>query len=1369
MRNKIFLILFLSIFHTIILSGQNATSFYLQRYDNRNGLSNSSINHLYKDGSNLLWVATWDGLNMYDGSTFHVFNYSKENDLKSIGSNVIRQVAEDGKGNIWIATIEGITRYNKTAGNFYNYFYNDHTKSNVSEQEFALATDGKGKVICFSQKALLTVYNPATDSFEVDQLPNPNIAVTKMAFDGNGHLWILDAAGKLGAFEIEGKRYKALQSFKTKSGVNNFYLVNGKVFYTSTDDVLYGVDNKTFTTQKLLQLKHPMAAIIYYQQHYLLAWATKGFSVYNDQFQTSGFLQQEVAQMQDVRITSLATGTEDIVWCGTDGNGIIKLYPKTKAFATVATAANGLSYNKSVRAFCGNNGQLWVATKGSGIITINHFSGDSIPPVLNNEIVAPDKLDNNSVYALQKAADGLIYIGSDAIGIGVFDTKQQRFFKWGDIAKSFSVPAFGSVYAIYPDADNSLWLGTSGYGLVHVKLERTLTNNLRLILAEKLTFTNSNTGPANNIIYAITEADKNHLWIGCRYGGLNLFDKRTHTFKTYKAFTYEGSLSNNDVLSLYKDKNSNLWVGTSYGLNYLPHPSLTNDKPVFTKFTTAEGLPNNTIHAIEEDGKGNIWLSTNKGLAKVEMPGKQVSYYQQVDGLQSNEFCDGAVWKDSLGKLFFGGTYGFNHFYPKDIGTNSWLPNLLVSGIYTGGKPADNNGFITLQPGTNTAVPFTLDRKDNSIELNIKALSFLNAEKCEYAYFLESYDKAWHYAGTNGKMMYGNIDPGSYVLRLKWSNGEGAWTKEITFAHITVRQYFWLTGYAYTFYLLLLSAGIFLFYRYRKNKTAIRHQLEVEHLLRTKEEELHRNRLGFFTNIAHELQTPLTLIMGGAERYLQKTAATKDSKDRPYFLSMIHQQASRLTYLVQQLLEFRKSEDGFYKNQFSYLNISELLQNLADPFTNLGEQNGLAYKIAIDAGVVGLVDKDKMEKIVFNLLSNAFKHSSKNERVVFKAAQNNTGLEITVSNSGVHLSSENLNRLFDKFYTADLGHNQQFGTGIGLAFTQQLVHLLNGNISVINEQDCIVFKVVLPFPKEGGEAVKEAGTSNSDQPSYLYKTITAYSDTLTTTTAGQNKQALIEQVNSERKNILVIEDDADIRYLLKDIFKDDYVVHEAGDGIDALAVIEKIRPHLVVCDIMMPHMNGLELCNKMKNNPATCQIPFVLLSARNNEENHLEGYEVGADAYIDKPFNTSHLKLRVKKLLENQQRLHDFFKNGATEAANTPELPDADRVFLQKLTETIQEHIAEEELNAEFLEKEFHLSKMQLYRRLKTLTDMTPTEFIKRTRLQQAAVLLKSTRLNVTEIFYQTGFNNQSYFFREFKKIYNCSPNEYREGVHSTM
>lgn len=1346
--------------------------FYLQHLDNRNGLSNSAINHLFQDSENIIWVATWDGLNMYDGTSFHVFNYSKQNDFKSIGSNVIQQITEDKRKNIWISTIEGISRYEKYSGKFYNYFYNQDNRSPVSEQDFKLAVDTAGTVFCLTQKYGLTYYDAIADTFRA---PVPQASFqngrssknSKLVFDRSNNLWLLNKTGGLERWkspEKKGQPFKRLNTFIESKGIIDFFSVGNRIFYSTAGRVLFEVNPQTFTAKQVMKLGHDISSMTWYKDHYFLAWANQGYGVYDRLFKPSSFLSEQAKKMQDIKVTSWAAGSEQILWCGTDGNGIIKIYPRTKFFNNISTSDYGMPYNRSVRAFLEENGNLWIGTKGSGIIKYRNFRTDETYVPEKENFLSPAQLDNNSVFALRKGAEGLIYIGTDGKGLGVYDLKAGKFRKWSDIRGNEKYPEFGSVYSILQDPDHSLWLGTSGYGLVHLKISRDASGNLSLAFLERFTFDNTSAGPANDIIYALAAGDDHNLWVACRYGGLSLLNKKSRKFRTFKAFTYEGSLSNNDVLSLYKDGKNRIWIGTSYGLNWIDQKDASLAKPEFKKLTTADGLPNNTIHAIEEDAAGHIWVSTNKGLAKIEPSDLEISRYQQADGLQSNEFSDGAVWKGSSGHLFFGGTYGFNFFLPQNIRGNTLRPNLLLSDIQLGGDLGQSVSLTVLKPGRNAAPSYSLSRKNNYFELQIRAISFLNAEKCEYAYYLSGNDKTWHYSGLDGKINYSNIPPGRYILKVKWSNGEGVWTEEVDALHLEVKQYFWLTYPALALYLLIISASVYYFYRNRRNKFRMKYQLEMEHRLRQKDEIQHQQRLNFFTNIAHEIQTPLTMIMGSVEHFLEsKKAELAKNKENSYFLSIVHQHTVRLTYLVQQLMEFRKTEAGHLSRNDEYVDISKMLQSLTELFADQKPNNRRRYCREIQEGVAGFIDKDKFEKILFNLLSNAFKHSGPDDSVLFKSNYDpeSKTLTIKVSNSGCTLKSEELERLFDRFFTGEQPQNRKFSTGIGLAFTKELVTLLNADVSAASESDWIHFTLNVPLQPAASEGQEEVVITSA--PSIAFKSLIQYHEQ--PSPDEENKNSLIDELHQKsRQSILIVEDKAELRYLLRNILKDHYIVYEACSGTEALVFLRKTLPDLIISDVMMPDMDGLQLCMEVKNTPAIAQIPFIILSARGSVENKTEGYQVGADAYIPKPFHINYLLVRIRKLLDYQDKMQHLIKD---QHINTQfmdaDLAETDKKFLETLLHVINDNLNEPELNAATIEEALCISKMQLYRRLKSLTGMTPAEFIKRVRLKNASEMLISSQYTVSEIFYRTGFNNKSYFFREFKKIYHCAPNEYRQ------
>lgn len=1358
--------LFSLVFLLVCVVPRVYAQYAFQKLDNSNGLSNSCINSIFEDSDRIMWFGTWDGLNFYDGSNVHVFNYEKTDaHANSIASNVIYNICEDKKRNIWIGTVEGLSRFNKNSGNFSNYFYN---RKRAMSNGYGVAIDRKGTVYAFRENSEdIFRYDAGKDKFERITIPGlQKFMLIKMLFDEHNNLWLLKDKGILEVFENTPGGFRRSVQWAAVNGVQNMILCNHHLFYLSNTNELNMIDGR-LGHALVLRLPHEVRSMCFYKDRYLFAWASKGLGEYTADFKPATFLAGQSAMLQNIRITTLLND-DKLLWLGTDGNGVIKVGDKENYFGVIQNQPNGQSFHIPVRAFCNVNNQLWVGTKGNGIITIKNLGKKDVSfSTISSFHTNVDLLDN-CVYSIVKGNDGLVYIGSDANGITLYDERLNKFIKWDDIADSKRYPAFSSVHCILYDQDGSVWLGLNETGLVHLKLFKDEAGRLSIRYFKQYIVGGATSGPGSNVIYSLAASGGKGIWVGCRYGGLSYFDKTTQTFKTFKAFSYDGSLSNNDVLSLFIDKQHRLWAGTSFGLNWIREAAALHDaKPVFKKLTVEDGLPNNTIHAISDDDNGSIWISTNKGLARINPVNQRIIQFKASDGLQSDEFSDNAVWKDQTGMLFFGGIYGFNYFLPQNIHIDAAQPHLLVTDLQFAGRTRAEKGLQVLtNNGPVINQQFELGPQDNYFELNIQPIAYTNSQKCQYAYYLKGNDKYWHYIGNHEKIIYNNIAPGTYTLKVKWSNGEGAWTPAVSVFTVKVRQFFWLTPFAFFTYAVFAAVGVYLYYRYRKNKFLLWQKLRMEHMLREKDEKLHQEQLDFFTNIAHELQTPLTLISGSLERYLYKNK-TQANGTGNYFLSVLRQETSRLHYLVLQLLEFRKAESGYLRNHFTYLNASELLSNISGLFNALGEAKEQQFTCHIESDINLWTDKDKLEKIIFNLISNAFKHAGEKQSIVFKLKRlNDTDMEIVVSNSGCQLHERDLPRLFDRFFVVAPAQPNKISSGIGLAFTRQLVELLNGSISVSINDGWIAFRVVLPlsFVPEQHELVADIG-DKTEKPSYIFQSITKTGSHLPVgTVAENNKKAIVNCFEQEdKKMILVVEDEERIRFLLKDILSEQYIVYEAATGKEALEVIHRITPDLIISDIMMPDLNGLELCNIVKTTPATCQIPFVILSARGTLEQKTEGYECGADAYIPKPFQTEHLLVRVHKLLEYREKLHSIFTEQHKAASHLEEsdIKDSDKNFIEKVLNVIEENI-DADLDSAFLEKALNLSRIQLYRKIKTLSNMTPTELVRHVRLQKSALLLKSSDLTVSEIFYRTGFNNKTYFFREFKKMYNCSPNAYR-------
>ncbi len=1345
---------------------------HIQALDNSSGLSNSCVISLFQDTDNLLWVGTWDGLNVYDGANFNVFNYAIEDGRQNMASNIVYHVAEDLKGNIWIATIEGISKIDKKSGSFDHFFYNKENSKEAIGKGYLLAIDKQGLVYAAARgQKKIYLFDEVKNEFTACPADGMDSSgITRFFFDEGNRLWLLNETGRLDVFRQKDNRLFREFRYNELTEITDIFSVNSEIFYTTADRRLFKSDNQVVFNQVAV-LPKALRTISFFRGNYILGWSSTGLAKYDASFKPVINPEPEYTRMENVRVTIIRADGNGVLWVGTDGNGLIKFNENDNTFGMVKRLPDGRAMNIPVRAFLEVDDELWVGTKGDGIVAIKQLGKpNTTSRYFRNFNSASDLLDN-CVYSIIEGKDGLIYIGSDAAGITIYDKTTKRFTKWEEIVETKSKGFFRSVHSIITDTDGAVWLGTESFGLIRVMITRGAGGKLQLDEFENYRFADT-IGPANDVIYSLSLGKNGRVWIGCRYGGLSIFNKATKKFTTFKASTYEGAISNNDILSLYLDANNSMWIGTSFGLNWIKESDISKEKPVFEKLNLSDGLPSNTVHAITADEKGDVWVSTNNGLARINVASRQVFTYKETDGLQSNEFSDNAVWKNKEGYLFFGGIYGFNYFYPSRILLNNEQPNLLLSDIQMAGIFQNRHSLNVLaRAGENNPLVFTLKPQDNFFELKVKAVTFSNQGKVEYAYMLKGHDKTWSFTGDDGRIAYTGIAPGQYTLLVKWSNGSGQWSKPAEAMKVKVDQIFWLTIPAFMVYALLLGAGAYAFYRYKRNKVIMKQQLDIEHMLRKKDEEVHAEQLNFFTNIAHELQTPLTLINGSLERFFTKNKLLKSPVPNQNFLHIVNHQSSRLSYLVHQLLEFRKAESGNLKNSYTYLNISNLFTNINSLFEPISEQKTISFECHADSDIEVWMDRDKMEKIFFNLISNAFKHAPNNEQIICTLHKfpEKDCWELVIANSGCTLSTEDSKKLFSKFFIAKDNVQQKLSSGIGLAFTRELVNMLKGDINVTVKKDWIYFKVIMPlsFIPDVGEQAEMM--ERPEQPSYLIEAMAVNQTVLTQPVMVENnKKALMESLDdNQRKSILIIEDEPALRYLLNDLLKDRYIIYEAGTGRTAIELMTRVVPDLIISDIMMPDMDGLEVCNIVKNTPATCHIPFIILSARGTDEQKLEGYEAGADAYIPKPFRSEHLLVRIRKLLEYQSKMHEMFRqDGVVERIPASGMKEEDTQFLKRTIDLITANLEHDDLDAAFIEKEIGMSKAHFYRRLKALSGMTPGEMIKGIRLEQAAHLLKTTELTVLEIFYQTGFNNQSHFFREFKKKYNSSPNDYRAAFH---
>ncbi|HEU4790538.1 MAG TPA: two-component regulator propeller domain-containing protein [Flavobacterium sp.] len=1333
----------------------------LEQLDNTKGLSNSSVNAIFQDSENLLWVGTWDGLSRYDGNNFKIFRPELDNE-NSLSNQVILKIAEDDAGQIWILTIHGINRYNKKTDAFQRFYFSRENKPPLSESEFNMALDASKKVFC-AVKDWGIGYFDGTAFQLLNSKKLSTKAVKKMEFSPTGELLVLFESNELYALSLKsvnnGKKVISKVELISKS-IRTFEVISNQkvcVIPSSGNAILHSLsdnENQTLSTQNIDNIiGHIPDGIVF-----------SGKSGYFIMDNSGNIVSKPwLKYLKSQKVTTLIQGSENVLWTGTDGDGLFKIYPQKKAFNLISKAQVPELDGGIIRTFLEVDGNSFlVGTKGKGLFRFSsNFYLNPDKALQYQNFNESNSSINNAVFALCKGQDNLVFVGTDGDGVTVFDLKKSKLINWSAIEGNDKCDYFKSTYTISQDSTGFIWLGTNGYGMIRCKIVRSGEKLKVTEFKRYLADSNKAKSLSSNIIFSIVPRNDNQLWIGTRLGGLNLFDKKTEEFRTYKNIKNNPkSLSNNDILCLQTDVNNRLWIGTSFGLNLLEDLK-SNGEAVFKSYTVKEGLPNNTIHGIVSDKKSNLWISTNFGLSNFNINGSKFINYTKNEGLQNNEFADGAFYQDMKSDfVFMGGIKGFNYFLPQKIKESSVIPDILIDKISGQNQPIPYYQGLVISPDSKTNPSIVLNHNQNFFDIELAALTYVNSEKCQYAYQLMHFDKGWNTINNRRIISFTNVPKGNYSLWIKWTNSDGVWSKPVHAIDIRVKPVFWQSNLALVIYLILTTLFVLFVLSYYKKRQSLSQNI----LFRKREEELHENRLTFFTNIAHEFQTPLTLIVGPVQK-LSETANLSERNQK--FLQMIQRNSSRLLFLTQQLLEFRKAEYDYLEINAREFDLVSLVEQIAELFDEWALDKKIDYNLDIPSVLPGWFDKDKIEKIVFNLMSNAFKYTPIKGKidVKFTLQDDSKRLNITIVNTGNGIPKEKLDSLFDRFFLSDTNKapdNDLFRTGIGLAYIKKLVTVLRGEIlvsSIANEQT--TFTVLIPCSKESFTEkeldVEVSPILISHHLKNILEEIPNKSDDT------PDKIVSLEDIQDTRQTILLVEDEKEIHLFLDDLLGEKYKIIPAYNGLEALEILEKEMPDIIISDVMMPMMDGVELCKKIKQDIKTCHIPFIMLTAKDSVIHRIEGLESGANSYIPKPFYPDHLLIRIQKLLEEKELiLKHFTQDTLTENLSTLPINNDEKDFVKKVIELIRSNIDNENLQSLFIEKELGISNSQLYRKVKQIFGFTPGDLIRTIRLKYAAELLRKNVLTVSEVCYQSGFNNRSYFYREFNKMYNLTPKNYQ-------
>ncbi|GIZ09625.1 hybrid sensor histidine kinase/response regulator [Flavobacterium sp. UMI-01] len=1377
------------------LSAQEENSFIHLNTDN--GLSQSDINTIYQDKQGFMWFGTHDGLNKYDGYNFSVYKPDL-NDKKSISSNLVWKIVEDQHNNLWIGTTGGGLNFFDKKTETFTHFKNEvgNNLSIVSNTISSLLIDKKNRLWIGTPKGIdmldlnKPIKNAVFNHYEINLKQHINSwdgsNVNSIFEDSKNNIWV---GSKFGLFKL----------VKNRQGENYFEhtgLINISVRSITEDEfgrLIIGAHNGLHI---ISSKNNKIAVDVISNEVFTCLLSTKGYLWAGSSNGLSRFENASTLKLPylikkysyDPKNPELGLSKSDvkslfldkggILWIGVNGGGVNKFNPNVKRFKHIKKTLNpsSLSNDKVRCIFEDSNQYMWIGTEGGGLNYIK--KGQKYVDFTN-------LLSTLKIFALAEVKEGnskKLLIGAEGTnGLYELDITHPNSISKAQIKNIKQIDH--SVFSILVDSKKNVWIGTYNGG-VH----RWLATETTGVYKKDILYQNSNrpTSISNNIIRSIYEDSKGNIWFGTA-DGLNKLPahqirKNNPNFEIFKNKTNDpSSLSHNYILAIHESRYGDLWIGTfGGGLNKLI-PAKIGKEESFKSYSEKDGLPNNVIKGILEDSYGNLWLSTNKGLSRFTIKSEKFKNYDVNDGLQSNEFSELAYLKRSNGELLFGGINGFNTFYPNQIKDNLVKPKTVFTSFSIFNKPIaigeEFNGRVILNQSINTIDEIELLYSENSFSVEFSSLNYTAPRKNSYAYKLEGFNDEWIYTSYKNRLAtYTNLAPGTYTLLVKSSNNDGIWNETPASIKITVVPPFWRTNFAYFIYFIVFIGFLMALRRFEIIRSAKKHQLELEVFEKEKHDEMHRLKLEFFTNISHEFRTPLTLIKGPLE-YLQKNSGTisKEKVNEQY--GIMHKNIDYLLRLVNQLLDFRKMDKGKLDLIVWKSNLLEFLKLVGEPFQFLSHKKNIDFKInsKIENPILWF-DTDALEKIMNNLLSNAFKFTSEGGKITVEIldgkdhtivsdmeinANPSDYIIIKVKDSGLGIPPHRLNFIFERFYVdKDYRKVNTQGTGIGLDFTKKLIELHQGHIEVTNNKKRgASFFIWLPKNKGAYENINGITFGGETENNVFTTELNAE------THAVEILDEIVDQNEHKSRSklpvLLVVEDNPDIRILIKNGLEKKYDIYEAENGQRGIELAHKLMPNIILTDIFMPIMDGIEMCDKLKTTSETSHIPIVMLTAKTSTEWEKEGLKNGADGYIRKPFDMELLELKLKNILKYREDLRRKFNRETTLQPNEVTVTSADERFLQKAIEVVEKHMMNTEFSVELMVKEMALSRSNLYLKIKELTGLSSSEFIRNIRLKRAMQLLEQSDLSVKEIMYMTGFNTASYFSKCFKKQFGVIPSKY--------
>lgn len=1338
--------------------------YYFSKLNTYTGLSHNQVNSILKDPDGFLWFGTMSGLNRYDGYTCKIY-HKRPGDSTSLLDNNILSLYELPDGKMWIMTMGGPCIYDPDTEKF-NAGYQSYLQSlGLPPGTIAGIIKGNDGRYWFLYDDLdLYLYSVADKSakpFRQNYTFQPSEKITSVKETKDGKLWLVYQNGFLQEFDIKlNKIIFSSTALQKQTNGNN----PNRLFVDSDGDVwiwcyTYGVflfhpqDNsiRLFNRNSFpSRLNSEMVSQVVQDNNGLVWVGTDHGGVTlidkRSNFRTSYLVNdpKEPKSLGQNTITTMYKDDNGIVWLGTYKQGVNYLNSNIVQFQYYhhqELNAQSLPYDDVNRFVEDKSGNIWIGTNGGGLIYFdrkNNTFKQYLQETGNN-----NSLSSNVIVSLWIDHKDILWIGTFLSGLNSFDGKKFTHYRHDD--SDSSSLAENSVWEIFEDREQNLWIGTLGGGL---DLLDRKTNQFKHYRGGQ-----SGPGPLpSNYISGVLQDRKGNLWISTSYG-IAVFEKTKVTPVLYQQTNDKNSLSNNTVICIMEDSKGRIWVGTREGLNLF-----NEETKKFQTFTTSDGLPDNMILNILEDNHHTLWLSTPNGLCnaipKQDKNGLVLSIvsYDEANNLQNRGFNDNAALKTRAGELIFGGPSGFNIIQPDKIKKPVYHPRIVFTGLQILNENVEPgeviNNRILLQQSLSKLQGIDLKYTENVFSIEFASLDFTRSNRDKYAYMLEGFNSDWLYAdGTQRRATYTNLNPGHYTLKVKVLNMDGLWS-DIKTLQINIEPPFWRTPVAYIIYGLMAAGLLLLARRITLDRIHMRFEVKQQRREAERAHAMDQMKTKFFTNVSHEFRTPLTLIISPLDNIIKNTT----DEDQKKHLNLVQRNAKRLLNLVNQLLDFRKMEVQEVKLHPSIGDIIRFSKDICYSFTDIAEKKSIQLSFLSNIESLEIYfDKDKIEKIFFNLLSNAFKYTPDKGTVsvnlIYNQPENDAEsgtLAIEVKDTGIGIPADKHEKIFERFFQTDVPESMvNQGTGIGLAITKEFVRLHNGIITVKSEPERgTCFTVLLPAKK-----IYDSPTRTSTSPIQTEDT----------------EQTVFEesQKRKKKKTIIVVEDSEDLRFYLKDNLKGLYKVEEAANGKEGWEKIKLLNPDLVVSDIMMPLMDGVELARRIKAETVTAHIPVILLTAMGSEEKQLEGLSVGVNDYITKPFTFEVLASRIRNLLAQQELLQKRFQKQIEVNPGEVTITPVDEKFLKQALEVVEKNIDNPEFSVEDFSRDMYMNRVTLYRKILSITGKTTIEFVRSIRLKRAAQLLEKSGMSVAEIAYEVGFNSPKNFTKSFKDEFKILPSQY--------